>query len=466
MEAFLRKIPLFADLPEEDLKRLCEMAEEVRLAPGQVLFEEGSPGDRAYVILEGELEVIKASPERDVLLAARGPGEVIGEMALLENQSRIATVRAKTESVLLTIHFKQLEHLLMTSYSAGRTMFYTILGRWQAMEALLRQSEKMVQLGILTAGITHELNNPAAAVKRGAEQLQDALAQYGQAQFKLGQIPLTKTQERGLRFLEDRARGRAARPISLTPLERRDREEALENWLDGHGVPVAWECAPALVNLDYSPDELSALAQHVPPKHLALAVEWLNTTYTVYTLLAELGQGAVHISDIVKALKTYSYLDQAPVQEVDVHEGLDNTLLLLRHKLKSGIIVRQEYAPDLPKIQAYGSELNQVWTNIIDNAADALAGQGQIIVRTRQENDWLIVEVEDDGPGIPIDIQPRLFDPFFTTKPPGVGTGLGLDISHNIVVHKHRGDIKVFSEAGKTCFQVWLPLNFDEQRNR
>ena len=175
-------------------------------------------------------------------------------------------------------------------------------------------------------------------------------------------------------------------------------------------------------------------------------------------MLTEIGQSAGRISEIVKALKSYSYLDQAPVQAVDLHEGLDNTLLVLGHKLKSGISVRREYALHLPNIEANGSELNQVWTNIIDNAADALEGQGEITIRTRQDEEWVVIEIEDDGPGIPAEIQSRIFEPFFTTKPPGQGTGLGLDISYNIVVHKHRGDIKVFSEPGKTCFEVRLPL--------
>jgi signal transduction histidine kinase len=194
---------------------------------------------------------------------------------------------------------------------------------------------------------------------------------------------------------------------------------------------------------------------------------WLNATFTVHNVLAEIGQGASRISEIVKALKSYSYLDQAPVQAVDINEGLDDTLLILRHKLKTGIDVRREYATDLPKLQAYGSELNQVWTNIIDNAADAVAnasdGTGTITIRTRQEGAWVVVEIEDNGSGIPPGVQSRLFDPFFTTKPPGQGTGLGLDISYNIVVHKHRGDIRVFSEPGRTRFQVWLPMNSAEE---
>ena len=223
-------------------------------------------------------------------------------------------------------------------------------------------------------------------------------------------------------------------------------------------MPDAWKLAPTLVNLNYDTAGLTALAESFAPDHLPAVIGGLDATYTVYNLLTGIGQSAGRISEIVKALKSYSYLDRDPVQAVDLHEGLDNTLLVLSHKLKSGIGVRQEYAPHLPNIQANGSELNQVWTNLIDNAADALDGQGEITIRTRHEGERVVIEIEDDGPGIPAEIQPRIFEPFFTTQPPGQGTGLGLDITYNIVVHKHRGDIKVFSEPGKTCFQVWLPV--------
>ena len=199
-------------------------------------------------------------------------------------------------------------------------------------------------------------------------------------------------------------------------------------------------------------------AADADPAQAAAAARRVAATYAMHLLIAEIGQGAGRISDIVKALKSYAYLDQAPVQDVDLHEGIDNTLLILRSKLK-GIDVRREYASDLPKIEAHGSELNQVWTNLIDNAADALDGRGTITLRTRTEGEWAVVDVEDDGPGIPPEIQSRVFDAFFTTKPPGKGTGMGLDITYNIVVYKHRGDIRLESEPGMTRFSVWLPLN-------
>ena len=440
------------------MKRLCEEVEEVTLSSGEELFAEGSPGDRAYVVTEGELEVVKASTGREVLLNVLGPGEVVGEMALLEHKPRMASVRARTDSALLAISQEQLDHLVNTSLSAARAMFYTVLARWRTTEAMLRQGEKMAQLGTLTAGVAHELNNPAAAVKRGADQLRDTIVQFEQAERKLGESRLTEAQRSTLRGLAQDAR---KQPAQMDALARSDRELELEEWLQEQGVDEAWDLAPTLVEIGYDPAALVKLAEEFEAGQLGVVAGWLSSTHTLYNLLKEIGEGAGRISEIVKALKSYSYLDQAPVQSVDVHEGLDNTLVILRGKLKDGISVRRDYQPDLPSIQAYGSELNQVWTNIIDNAADALEGKGEIILRTRQDEKWVIVEIEDNGPGIPPEVQSRVFDAFFTTKPPGQGTGMGLDISYNIVVQKHRGDIKLFSEPGKTVFQVSLPLILD-----
>ncbi len=458
---FLKKVELFAGLSDEDLDRLCDVVEEVCLSAGEELFAEGDPGDQAYVIKEGELEVIKKSVDRDVFLAIRKSGEVIGEMALLEDAPRSATIRCSMDSVLLAIHKEDLYHLLDTSSSAARVLFFTILERWRNTEALLRQSEKMAQLGTLSAGIAHELNNPAAAVVRGADQLRNAIEEFVRVNAEVGQLSLSAEQQIVLEEQTIRAEKRATETQELDALTRNDREYALETWLESRGIDNVWDIAPGLINLNYTESDLSKLAERFGPDEFVSVVSSVNTTYAVRNLLVEISQGAGRISGIVKALKSYSYLDQAPVQSVNVHEGLDDTLLILRSKLKSGISVRREYDPDLPVIHAYGSELNQVWTNIIDNAADALEGQGEIIIRTRQVGESVVVEIEDNGPGIPPEIQPRIFDSFFTTKPPGKGTGLGLDISHNIVVYKHRGEIKVQSQPGKTLFEVWLPLNFE-----
>ncbi len=465
MYEFLKKVPLFAELPDEDLDRLCEMMTAVHLPAGDELFAEGSHGEQAYVIREGELEIVKVSGSREVLLALRGPGEVIGEMALIEDLPRMASVRARNDTDLLAIHRDQLQQLLKTSPSAAEAMFYTALKRLRSTESKLRQSEKMAQLGTLTAGIAHELNNPAAAVKRGAGQLESAMTDSTIAYRQLNHAGLTDQQWQIWERLTRQAQDQAAMPPELDALSRSDREYELEEWLDDQGIEDAWELAPTLVDLNLPESDLSLLVDEFEPAQTDSMIRWLNATYTVYNLFAELRQGAERISGIVMALKTYSYLDQAPVQDVNIHKGLDDTLLILNHKLKKGLSVRREYADDLPNIVGYGSELNQVFTNIIDNAADALSNklptEALITLRTRQiDPDWIVVEIEDNGPGIPPEIQGRIFDPFFTTKPPGVGTGLGLDISYNIVVNKHRGDIKVESEPGHTVFQIWLPVNF------
>jgi signal transduction histidine kinase/predicted CoA-binding protein len=468
MNAFLRKVPLFSDLPEADLERLCRMIVEVQLPAGEMLFREGESGERAYVIEQGQIEIVKASAGREVLLAVREPGDVIGEAALLEEAPRMAGARARGDSKLLVIDKAQLDELVRTSATAARTMFFTVLARWRATGTMLRQSEKMAQLGTLTAGVAHELNNPAAAVKRGVAQLEDALGALAESEKRMGALGLSAAEQAALEPLRAEARARAGRPPALDALALADREQELEAWLTERGVAEPWALAPALANMETDTGRLDALATGpggLGADRLPAVAAWLAATHDVANLLAEIGQGAGRISEIVKALKAYSYLDQAPVQEVDVHEGLDNTLVILRGKLKP-IDVRREYAPDLPRIEAWGSELNQVWTNILDNAADALLGQPgdgggahkEIVIRTRRDGGFVVVELHDNGPGIPPEIVGKVFDPFFTTKPPGKGTGMGLDISYKIIVDKHRGDIRVFSRPGDTTFEVQLPI--------
>jgi signal transduction histidine kinase len=435
------------------------MVTTVELRAGEVLFKEGSPGDRVYVLKEGSLEVIKQAGNREVLLAVNDePGMVIGEMALIEQAPRMATVRARYDSTLLGIHQNQLDLLLNSSPSAGQAILHTVLVRWRNTESLLRQSEKMAQLGTLTAGVAHELNNPAAAVQRSADQLQTKLGRFEKIHIRLGQYTCTDLQLRKLNELTANAQIRSMQFVTLDPLLRSDREYELEEWLEAHGIDDGWDLAPILVNLDYETADMDAIAEVFDGSLLRTIVQWLGAISTVYSLVVEISQGAGRISDIVKALKSYSYLDQAPIQEVDIHEGLDNTLIILRSKTKEGIHIVREYAPDLPRVSAYGSELNQVWTNLIDNAIDAMDGDGQITIRTRRADNDVVVEIEDEGPGIPPEIQPKIFDPFFTTKGPGRGTGLGLNITYNIIVEKHRGAINVDSRPGRTVFQIRLPI--------
>ncbi|MCO6450425.1 MAG: CoA-binding protein [Caldilineales bacterium] len=461
MYDFLKKVPLFATLTDDDLSRLCEMVEEVFVPAGEDLFEEGAPGDKAYVVQEGHVEILKASGGRQVLLAVRGPGDVIGEMSLIEEAPRNATVRARTDVKFLAISQEQLDQLLENSPSAAKALLHTVLSRMRATMGMVRQGEKMAQLGTMTAGIAHELNNPAAAVKRGSGQLLPELATFGEAAAALARIKMDAEHEARLLEVAEEARAAATRPPNIDALARSDLEGDIEFWLEDRGFDSPWDLAPTLVSMGHNEASLDALEQDFSAEQMPIILNWLVATYDVHNLVAEISQGASRISEIVKALKSYSYLDQAPVQTVDIHEGLDNTLLILKSKLKEGITVRREYSDDVPKIQAYGSELNQVWTNIIDNAADALTGRpdATIILRTKLDGSWVIVDIEDNGPGIPKEIQGRIFDAFFTTKPPGKGTGMGLDISYNIIVNKHGGDIRVYSQPGKTLFRVALPVD-------
>jgi signal transduction histidine kinase len=319
----------------------------------------------------------------------------------------------------------------------------------------------MASLGRLSAGMAHELNNPAAAAQRGAAQLQTMFSKWQGIQLRLTGLKLEERQVKRMTELDKLANDRAKAPSGLTALVRSDREIAIEEWLQERGIDNTGGVVPALVNLDFDKPDLESLAEFFTPSQLEIVIGWLSFKYEIYSLVGEIGLGTARIVELVKALKTYTYMDQAPVQSVDVREGLDNTLIILHSKLKGGVTVLKEYAEDLPVIQAYASELNQVWTNIIDNAIDAMEGKGSLIVRTRWEDPWVVVEIEDDGPGISEENQSKIFDPFFTTKRPGQGTGLGLNISRNLIVQKHHGQISVKSRPGSTCFAVRLPLNFE-----
>lgn len=452
----LRTVPLFAEMTVTDLDRICDSVSEISLRQGEALFAEGDSGDHAYVIVDGELEVIKATDRRETLLAVRGSGEVIGEMALLQEAPRMASVRARSHAELLCIPKRALDELLDTSTSAARAMFSTLLDRWEETNERLRHNERMAQLGTLTAGVAHELNNPAAAVKRAADQLGEALVEY-ETLVATAPQELAKIRE----ISEDPLPGRAP---TLDPLERSDLEGSIEHWLEIRDVPDGWRLAPGLVDAGYDLDRLERLESRADSE-VASAIELAVAASTVEGLVNAIGSGASRLSTIVGALKSYTYLDQAPVQDVDVVQGIEDTLLLLTHKL-DGVAVRREFADELPNITAFGSELNQVWTNLIDNAAYAASESDEpvVIIRVDRDQDELVVEIEDNGSGIPDGAKRQIFDAFYTTKPPGQGTGLGLQITHRIVVLDHRGALDVESEPGRTVFRVRLPITQDDDQ--
>lgn len=454
---FLRRLPLFSSLAEEDLERLCEMAEPLTARSGDVLIREGSPGDAVYIVVDGEFEVTKQAGEHELAITRRGLGEVIGEMSLLDDSPRSASVRALQDSHVLRIGRDAFEALLSASPSARKAILQSVGGRLRSIESTLMQHEKMAALGGLSAGLAHELNNPSAAIQRNADHLRDSLDEWQRAIAGLyaAGVGNGRTDELEAEMIE-----RAAQPVFLDPLVCSDLEGYLQEWLEERGVEDAWELAPALVALGWDVDSLQARAGDFGPEQLAAVLQWLGTGSSIYRLLDEVRRSADRISEVVGAVKQYSYADQAPVQNVDVHQGLDSTLIILRHKLRGGVTVTRDYAPDLPRIEAYAGELNQVWTNLIDNAIDAMDGRGELVIRTYAQEEYVVVEITDNGPGIPPEIANRVFDPFFTTKLPGAGTGLGLYLAYN-TVQKHLGQIMVESEPGRTCFQVRLPVQME-----
>jgi signal transduction histidine kinase len=436
------------------------MISEVRLEAGQTLFNEGDVADMAYILHKGELVVSKLVDGREIQVDVhRVPGVIIGESALLEESMRLATIRARQPSLLLGLSRFQVQELLGKSPTAAQFIIRTLTVRSRGLEDHVRHEERMARLGTITAGLAHELNNPAAAVMRSAGQLRAAQNNSETARLVLEGLPLSAGQRAKIMALMYQIQTGAAEPPQLDVLLRSDREAELEDWLADRDMEDAWELTAALVNLGLDKTDLEALAVDFTAEQLPVLVRWLAATYTSQSLVVEIMQGAGRIVEIVQAMKSYVYLDQTPVQNVDVQAGLEDTLVVLGNRLTAEITVRREYAADLPRITAYGSDLNQVWTNIITNALDALDGQGEIVIRTRREAQEVVVEIEDNGPGIAAKHLPKLFDPFFTTRPPGAGAGLGLNISYSIVTN-HQGQIKVTSEKGRTVFQVRLPVDY------
>jgi len=456
----LRKSPLFEGLSDQELQHLVDNAKPVSLHTGETLMKQGEPGDSAYVVLDGGFEIQKQSGASVIKIDVRKPGEIIGEMALLSNAPRSATVVAVCDSQTLQISQDAFENLLSTSPSATMAVLHWVMARLGQNESLLHQQEKMAALGTMSAGLAHELNNPAAAAQRSASLLRQSPARWLELTHKLEALAFKENLSDWLNdFIQD-ATSRFEKPVKLEALEKIDLVDQLQDWLEANGVENAWEVAPTIVNFGWTVETLGDLKNSPLFKDI---IQWLGLGSTIVTQLFEIQNTTERISQIVRAMKSYTYLDQAPLLEVDVHDGLENTLVIMEHKLKQGVTVKREYAKDLPRIEAYASELNQVWTNIIDNAIDAMNGKGEIILRTYEDSGQVVVEIVDNGPGIPEEIQSRIMEPFFTTKPPGQGTGLGLHVTHDIVANRHHGLLQVESKPGETKFKVTLPRRIQSE---
>jgi signal transduction histidine kinase len=453
-EAVIRGVPIFADLSDDEADELWASARQIHAAPGQCVIREGTEGDTLYIILSGSLEVLKQEGDREITLATRAPGEVIGEMSLLQAAPRTASVRALTQSELLAIGPDAFRQLLARRPSAAATLLRTVAARLRSTESSLVQSDKLAALGTLAAGLAHELNNPAAAIQRSSGQLRDAFAAWRARVTELVMLPMTDEQRARVHDLE----GDTVRLVRPEPAAARREENKLIDRLEELGVPDPWDLAPALAASGWTLPQVEEAAQGLPPELIGPVLAALGAAAEVEQLMDEIARSGKAISDIVHSVKSYAYLDQAPVQDVDLMQSLEDTLMILSHKLKHGIEVVRAFTPDLPRIEAYAGELNQVWTNIIDNAVQAMNGKGRLEVGVRPLGEEVEVTIADTGPGIPPEVGRRIFEPFFTTKAQGVGTGLGLHIAHNIVVNRHNGRLDFESSPRGTTFRIVLPL--------
>ena len=455
----IRATPLFSGLDDACLD-FIERGEIINVPGGTILVSEKEPYPFFFVVLEGEVRLVRSYARQTVLMGLIKPGHFTGEVTLLLDIPWMATARVGKPTKLFRLDQEDFWRMLATCRTVARELFHSAANKMRNLEGYSQQREKLASLGTMAAGLAHELNNPAAAARRAAAHLQET---SDQSQILLCRLTrqLASDHLQLLVTASQDALERSAQATALDHLERSDRADAIATRLENHGVPAAWELAPTFANAGLDTSWLEEIAGKLPPDTQADALCWLESRLNLKSLVGQVEQSTGRIVELVQAVKSYSYMDQSPMQEVDIHEGIESTLTMLGHKLKNVTLVRA-YDRSVPRIMAYGSELNQVWTNLIDNAIHAVNGTGKICVGTCREDDQLVVEIVDNGPGIPPEVQSHLFEPFFTTKPVGAGTGLGLIISHRIVADRHGGEIEFESHPGETRFKVRLP--FDYQR--
>ena len=460
----LRRVSLLSNLKDDQLQCIAELGAEIQLDRGTQIARQGDPPDGFYIILEGQIEWTRNVDGVIVPAVTLGAGEIFAELILLLDEPYPTSGKAITKVTLYKLTPDDFWKMLELCPSVMRQILKIAVQRSQIHETVTQQQAKLISLGTLSAGLAHELNNPAAAVRSNVKNLEFALQTLPSLALKLHQQPLAEEQITFLSDLYHRATTAALSAATLDAIAQSEAEDSITDWLEVHKVADAWKLAPMLVTAGLDTAQLDEVTAHVTPDCLGCVLTWLETTLTGIKLLEDIKLGSTRISELTTAMKNYSYMDQASLQAIDVHEGIENTLIILKHKLKYGMVVERDYGK-LPRICAYGPQLNQVWTNLIDNAVDATNGKGHLRIRTTLEGESVLVEIADDGAGIPTEVRSRIFDQFFTTKEVGKGTGLGLDIARRIVVEQHKGTISVESKPGDTRFQVRLPINLASKTN-
>jgi signal transduction histidine kinase len=450
----LLRFPTFADLPDDQIDWFISQSKELNLKAGDIYLQQGDPADAMFVILEGHLQV-RGELNGETVAFDLEPGDVTGVLPFSRMKQFSVGGRAVTDSRALRFPASLFPDLVQKMPELTKRLVGLMSDRIREVTRLEQQRDRLASLGKLSAGLAHELNNPASAAKRAASQLRHILKKIRDASLELGKQDLSPAQKLEIEKLEASFTQQDVVPPDALTMS--DLEEQIDSLLRSHGQNDLWLLAAGLARRNIKPEVVESLFASLNGDTARAALVRIAASVEVASLLHEIESSTSRISDLVGAIKEYTYMDQSPVQNVDVVKSLETTLTILNHKLKKGVVVQRDYQSVPLLVNSFGSELNQVWTNIIDNAIDAMRGKGELRIRTYRDDGCVVVDIGDNGPGIPSEVEPHIFEPFFTTKGVGEGTGLGLDTVQRIV-KKHRGNIQVSSTPGDTRFKVWLPL--------
>ncbi len=450
----LLRVPAFAGLPDDQLDWFISQSTEVVVKAGDIFLQQGTPAVWMIVMLEGQMQMRGALGGEAVTISIE-PGEITGLLPFSRMKVAVLTGRAVTDGRILKFPSAKFPELVQKMWELAQRLVGQMSDRIRETTRWEQQVDRLASLGKLSAGLAHELNNPASAAKRATSLLRETMYRIKDAAQELGKHNLTAVQRSEIEKLEASFLKRDETPLDT--LATSDLEDQIDSLLRSHGQNDLWQLAADLARRGVKPEALESLFATMDADLARAALVRIAASVEIANLLIEIESSTSRISDLVRAIKEYTYMDQTTAQNVDIAKGLENTLTILNHKIKRGITVHREYEKIPLLVNSYGSELNQVWTNIIDNAIDAMNGTGELRIRTYRDDDCVVVEIGDNGPGIPPDVEPHIFEPFYTTKGVGEGTGLGLDTALRIV-KKHRGSIQVDSKPGNTRFQIFLPL--------
>lgn len=450
----LRAVPVFSDLPDDQIDWFLSQSKEMQLDAGQTYVKQGDPADTMTVLLDGEFQWRGEFAGETVVFDLKA-GSVTGALPFSRMKNYTLSGRALTAGRVLRFPAALFPQLIQRMPELTSRLVGLMSDRIREATRFEQQRDRLASLGKLSAGLAHELNNPASAAKRASSQLREMIKHVRNASHELGKRELTPAQKSDIEQLEASLMNFDGPPPNA--LVASEREDQIDSLLRSHGQDDLWQLAADLARKNFDPQTLEHLFATLEVETARAALVRIAAVVEIAGLLNEIESSTSRISDLVKAIKEYTFMDQSPVQNVDIVKSLETTLTILNHKLKRGVSVHREYQPIPLLVNSFGSELNQVWTNIIDNAIDAMSGKGELTVRTYRQDDCVVVEIDDNGPGISKEVLPRIFEPFFTTKAVGEGSGLGLDTVQRIV-KKHRGNVQVRSKPGDTRFQVWLPV--------